>query len=298
MPSPQTVFTISPGVPFLPALADALLDGRLVGPVGTDPLALAGVTLYLPTRRAARAFGAVLSRRLPGRAALLPRMIPLGEADEAEFDLAANPLLETAEDVLHPPIPPLERRLILARLVQRWAEEVDRRLLPIDDDVPFLVPSSPADAIGLAGDLERLMDALTVEGLPWEEIGAAVEAEHSRYFGLTLDFLKIAAESWPKILHERSLSDPVSRARALILAEAERLRRERPGDPVIVAGSTGSVPATARLIAAIAALPRGAVAGTPSRRGRGSPARSPMAIPRRSCTACSAPAASASTGAR
>ncbi|UMY17043.1 double-strand break repair protein AddB [Methylobacterium organophilum] len=259
MPSPQTVFTISPGVPFLPALADALLDGRLVGPVGTDPLALAGVTLYLPTRRAARAFGAVLSRRLPGRAALLPRMIPLGEADEAEFDLAANPLLETAEDVLHPPIPPLERRLILARLVQRWAEEVDRRLLPIDDDVPFLVPSSPADAIGLAGDLERLMDALTVEGLPWEEIGAAVEAEHSRYFGLTLDFLKIAAEYWPKILHERSLSDPVSRARALILAEAERLRRERPGDPVIVAGSTGSVPATARLIAAIAALPRGAV---------------------------------------
>ncbi len=205
-----------------------------------------------------RALSAILAARL-GRAALLPRMVPLGEADEAELDLAANPLIENGPDVLAPAMPPLERRLILARLVQKWAEAVDRTLLPIDDDVPFLVPSSPADAIGLAADLERLMDALTVEGLPWAVIGGAVEAEYSRYFGLTLDFVKIAAEAWPGILAERGMSDPVSRSRRLVLAEAERLTRERPGDPVIVAGSTGSVPATARLIGAVAGLPRGAV---------------------------------------
>ena len=252
------VFTIPPGAPFLPTLADALISGRLVGDLGADPFALASVTLYLPTQRAVRALSAILAARL-GQAALLPRMVPLGEADEAELDLAANPLIENGPDVLAPAMPPLERRLILARLVQKWAEAVDRTLLPIDDDVPFLVPSSPADAIGLAADLERLMDALTVEGLPWAEIGGAVEAEYSRYFGLTLDFVKIAAEAWPGILAERGMSDPVSRSRRLVLAEAERLTRERPGDPVIVAGSTGSVPATARLIGAVAGLPRGAV---------------------------------------
>ncbi|KAB1075766.1 double-strand break repair protein AddB [Methylobacterium planeticum] len=252
------LFTVPPGAPFLPALAEALISGGLVGDLGADPLALAGVTIYLPTRRAARALAAVLAGRL-GAAALLPRMVPLGEADEAELDLAANPLLENGPDALAPSMPPLERRLILARLVQAWAETVDRKLLPIDDDVPFLVPSSPSDAVGLAADLERLMDALTVEGLPWSEIGSAVEAEYSRYFGLTLDFVRIAAEAWPRILAERGMSDPVSRARTLVLAEAERLRRDRPGDPVVVAGSTGSVPATARLIAAVAGLPRGAV---------------------------------------
>ncbi|MCY1644138.1 double-strand break repair protein AddB [Methylorubrum sp. SL192] len=252
------VFTIPPGAPFLPTLADALVSGRLVGAVGGDPFALASVTLYLPTQRAVRALSTVLAQRLGG-AALLPRMIPLGEADEAELDLSSNTLLETPEDLLYPSIPALERRLILARLVQKWAETVDRELLPIDDEVPFLVPSSPADAVALAADLEGLMDALTVEGLPWSEIAAAVEAEHSRYFRLTLDFLKIAAEHWPDILAARSLADPTARARRLVLAEADRLFRERPGDPVIVAGSTGSVPATARLIAAVARLPRGAV---------------------------------------
>ena len=257
IPSPR-VFTIPAGAPFLPTLADALVSGRLVGAVGHDPFALASVTLYLPTQRAVRALSTVLAQRLGG-AALLPRMIPLGEADEAELDLSAESLLETPEELLHPSIPPLERRLILARLVQKWAETVDRELLPIDDEVPFLVPSSPADAVALAADLEGLMDALTVEGLPWSEIASAVEAEHSRYFRLTLDFLRIAAEHWPEILAARSVADPAARARRLVLAEADRLSRERPGDPVIVAGSTGSVPATARLIAAVARLPRGAV---------------------------------------
>ena len=59
----QAVFTITRGVPFLPALAEALLSGRLVGPVAEDPLALAAVTIYLhPPRRAG-------ARRDPGRKA-------------------------------------------------------------------------------------------------------------------------------------------------------------------------------------------------------------------------------------
>jgi len=50
------VFTIPASVPFLPTLIEALLGGRLVPgfPAGPDPLALAGATLYLPTRRACR----------------------------------------------------------------------------------------------------------------------------------------------------------------------------------------------------------------------------------------------------
>ncbi|MGF3021725.1 double-strand break repair protein AddB [Methylobacterium aquaticum] len=252
------VFTIAPGSRFLDTLAESLLSGRLVGDLAGGPFGLAAVTLYLPTRRAARALAAILAREC-GPAALLPRMVPLGEADAAELDLLAAPPGERRDEILRPPIPSLERRLILARLVQAWAGTIDRQLLPLGDEVPFRVPSSPADAVGLAADLEGLMDSLTVEGLPWDDIAGAVEAEHSRYFSLTLDFVRIAAEHWPRILADRGVADPVQRSRALVLAEAARLARERPADPVVVAGSTGSVPATARLIAAIAGLPRGAV---------------------------------------
>jgi ATP-dependent helicase/nuclease subunit B len=254
------VFSIPPGCAFLPTLADALIGGRLVGPLPDDPAALADVTIYVPTRRAARALIALLAERGDGRAQLLPRIVPLGETDEAAFELTG--LEGTPVDgaaALKPPIPPLERRLILTRLVQRWSAEVDRSLLQLGPGVPFMVPASPADAVGLAGDLETLMDAFTTEGIDWHALERAVDSDYSEYFRITRHFVQIASENWPGILAERQASDPAQRRVALIEAEARRLARTSPADPVIVAGSTGSVPATAALMAAIARLPRGAV---------------------------------------
>lgn len=254
------VFSIPPGCSFLPTLVDALTDGRLVGPLPDDPAALADVTIYVPTRRATRALIALLAERGGARAQLLPRIVPLGETDEAEFELTGlegTPLEEAA--ALKPPIPPLERRLILTRLVQRWSAQVDRALLQLDAEVPFMVPASPADAVGLAGDLETLMDAFTTEGIDWHALENAVDADFSEYFRITRHFVQIASENWPKILAARQASDPAQRRVALIEAEARRLSRERPDHPIIVAGSTGSVPATANLMGVIARLPKGAV---------------------------------------
>jgi hypothetical protein len=61
-PNGPPVFTIPPGLPFLDTLAEALLSGRLVGDLAGGPFGLAAVTLYLPTRRAARALAAILAR--------------------------------------------------------------------------------------------------------------------------------------------------------------------------------------------------------------------------------------------
>src|SRR5215210_4088026 len=249
-PDPR-VFTIPPGAPFLPALADALIGGRILDGFGRDPAALADATIYLPTRRAARAFAALLAKHVGGRAQLLPRIVPLGEADEAAgFEDAT---------LLPPPIAPLERRLILTRLIQKWSAGVDRNLLRLSPGIPFMVPARPADAVGLASDLERLMDALAMEDLPWDDIAAAVETDYSKYFEITVKFLRIAADAWPKILAERGAIDPAQRQSALIRAESNRLARARPTGPFVAAGSTGSLPATAALLATIARLPNGAV---------------------------------------
>ena len=64
--------------------------------------------------------------------------------------------------------------------------------------------------------------------------------------------------AWPEILKERDHIEAVERRDALIKAETARLARKTDG-PVIVAGSTGSIPSTAELIATIARLPHGAV---------------------------------------
>src|SRR5918998_836958 len=76
------VFSIPPGCAFLPTLVDALLAGRLVGPLSDDPAALSDVTIYVPTRRATRALIALLAERGGGRAPPPPRLLPPGGNDE------------------------------------------------------------------------------------------------------------------------------------------------------------------------------------------------------------------------
>src|SRR2546430_1593211 len=81
-------------------------------------------------------------------------------------------------------------------------------------------------------------------------------AELDEYWQLTLRFLQIARDEWPKLLSQRGGMEPAARRDRLIAMEADRLRAHTDG-PVIAAGSTGSMPATAELIATIGGLPHG-----------------------------------------
>jgi ATP-dependent helicase/nuclease subunit B len=252
------VFTIPASVRFVPVLIRALLDGKLVEgfPAGHDPLALAGATLYLPTRRACRLARDQFLDVTGGEAAILPRIVPIGDLDEDEiaFAQAATGALAAEALALPDAIDGFERRMLLTQLVLKWAATI----APREKGEAALVATNPASALALADDLARLMDDMTTRGVPWERFDQLVPDAHDRYWQLTLEFLKIAREAWPQILAERDAIEPAARRDALIAAEAARLAAHADG-PIIAAGSTGSMPATAALLATIATLPHGAV---------------------------------------
>ena len=252
------VFTIPASTPFVPTLIRALIDGKLVPgfPATRDPLALAGATLYLPTRRACRLARDLFLDVIDASAAILPRIVAVGDVDEDEiaFAQAASGGLAAPALELPPALGGLERRMLLTRLVLKWATSI----APNEAGAAPLVANNPVSALALADDLARLMDDMTTRGVPWERLDELVPEALDRYWQLTLQFLKIAREAWPKILAERGAIEPAARRDALIKAEAARLASHADG-PVIAAGSTGSMPATAELIATIATLPHGAV---------------------------------------
>ena len=147
-----------------------------------------------------------------------------------------------------------ERRLLLAQLVRTWARAPEVRGA---QGMP-LVAQTPAAASALADDLARLIDDMTMRGVSWDRLDGLVPEALDPFWQLTLKFLQLARQSWPQILRERGHIEPAARRDALIKAEAARLARKTDA-PVIAAGSTGSIPATAELIATIAHLPHGAV---------------------------------------
>ncbi len=227
-PAPR-VFAVAPGEDFARALAFGLRRRLEGGP----PEALARVSLVLNTERARRSVEAAIEATAPGPATWLPRLRTLAEAALSE----------------HPPRPaadPARRRLHLTRLVAA--------LLAADGDL-----GPPSAAPALAESLGRLLDELHREGVALSVVADAAPPEHAAHWETSRRFLALLSEAWPAILAEDGAEDLERLRREAVEALAERWGRAPPADPVIAAGSTGSVGATRIQLAAVARLPNGAV---------------------------------------
>lgn len=241
------VHTIAPTVSFVDALARGLLDRH-----GADPLVLSSVTVLLPTRRACRVLREAFLRQGGGQALMLPRMVPLGDVDDDDLlsGLGEPAGLEAgAADVvdLPPAIGDLRRQLLLSRLISARPLGPDGR------------PPTPEQAARLAHDLARLLDQVWTERLSFDRLVDLVPDRHALHWQITLAFLSVLSEVWPSVLEAEGALDPAARRDRLMTALARRWQANPPPGPVIAAGSTGSIPATADLLAVVADLPEGAV---------------------------------------
>jgi ATP-dependent helicase/nuclease subunit B len=232
-----SIFTIAPSANFAQTLARGL-----IARAGDDPLALSSAVIYLPTRRAARSLGDAFAQVMGG-AALLPQFRPLGDAEEDDlhFD-AANGGLE-----LLPAIAPLRRQLLLARLIGQWDAAGRSGLL------------SFAQCTALADSLAQVMDEVETQGCDLAKLDDLVPANLAEHWDGVSRFLGLLREQWPAILAAEKAMNPAARRIQTLQALAKRLQAAPPQGLVIAAGSTGSIPATAELLAVIARLPQGAV---------------------------------------
>ena len=240
------IFTIPAGVSFVDALARGLLARS-----GGDPLALSAATVLLPNHRAITALRDAFLRLGDGQAMLLPAMRPIGEVEDDEIDSALDSGLPDEDTALPPAVPDLERQILLARLVHRF-RQAEGAARGADGE-------GMDQAARLAASLAGLLDELHIHEVPFGRLARVVPDRFAEHWQATLRFLAIIGEHWPAHLEAAGAVDPARR-------RAERMRRlagtwmERPpAGPVIIAGSTGSFPQTAALMATVMTLPEGAV---------------------------------------
>ena len=246
------LYTVGAGVPFLDAVARALLDGRIIRgfPDRSDPLSLARATIYTPTSRAASALGAAILRASRGDALALPRIQPLGRIENPTEDHEAfSPRAMTGE------IGEIERRVVLARMIRTWAASVNGASLADEPSTagrsPPLILSSFGGAWALAGELAGLIDELNIENADLKTLTGVVPGDFDEFWKITFRFLEIAIKAWPDHLAERGLADASARQVVRTRAVAESVSAGRLGGPTLVVGSTGTNAATAELIEAL-----------------------------------------------
>lgn len=231
-------------IPAHRAFADALAAG-LIRQFGGEDLGLARGLVLLPNNRAKRALTDAFVRASAG-GLLLPRLVAIGDP---AIDEAVGAALDPADDA--DPVPsavaPLERRMILARLV---SEERARAGQPVD----------AAEAVRLAGNLARTLDQLLVEEIAPRrlreiELNEAMSAHWQR----ALDLFGIVLDRWPQELRRLGRIDAAERRARLLRRLAERWRVAPPPGFVCAAGITDSAPAVAHLLRCVADCPNGMV---------------------------------------
>lgn len=189
---------------------------------------LADTLIFLPSRRAVRGVEKMLVH-MAGRPIILPHLVALGEGDDedADCDDAAGAITNT------------ERLVVLAKL------------LAADASVGNI-----ATALPVARDLLRMQDYLENEGVDASEIDWAglIDEKYAAHFQRKATLLNILSSVMPDYAAGRPTETQVRNAR--IRAWAHRLDEFK---LVVVCGSTASVPATADLMAAVAAAAHGRI---------------------------------------
>jgi ATP-dependent helicase/nuclease subunit B len=238
--SPETlrnraVFT----VPTNRSFADSLVAG-LIARYGRDPLALANGRILLPNNRAVRSVTDAFVRA-SGGGLVLPRLIPIGDPElEERIGGALDPA--DLDNPVPPAIQPLQRLLALAELVRGEGE-------------------SAAEALRMASDLARTLDALLIEEIePAKLAEAAIDApELAGHWQMSLDRLRAIIDRWPERMRELGRVDLAQRRNLLLHRLAKHWATEPPSGFTVAAGITTSAPAVAALLARAAAMPEGMV---------------------------------------
>jgi ATP-dependent helicase/nuclease subunit B len=224
---------------FLADLARGLLDELS----GLGPEELSDAVILVPSRRGARALAEAFLEASRPRAVLLPQIRALGDLDEGEPPFEPGDL---ALD-LDPAVGAYRRRFELARLVGEHSALFDRSL-------------DASGALELADALGAFLDSVELEeAQARDHVAGLVEGDLARHWQVSAQFLAIALDAWPARLAELGLLDPGARRVRLLRALAEKWTRTPPQGVMIAAGSTGTAPANADLLAVIAGLPKGAV---------------------------------------
>lgn len=218
------VFATPIGVDFCAALI-AGLDARLAG---QPPDALARVEIHVANARLERRVKTLYLQR---GASFLPRIRPV-TALGAVADLAGLP----------PAVSPLRLRLQLA-------EQIGRLI----DTSPDLAPR--AAMYDLADSLADLMGEMFEEQVTPDDIHGLDMGDQSEHWERARTFIGAIATYF----EEEAALTPEARQTQGIDRMIAAWATKPPDHPVIVAGSTGSRGATARLMAAVARLPQGAV---------------------------------------
>lgn len=216
-----------------------------------DAEALPNILVLMPNRRSCIAMREAFRGLTGEQTVLLPRIVPLGDAENELLMAFARGQHEAEEALtsLPPAMSQWQHRMLLAELVRAF--ETKRT---------GIAPSLH-HVLALTDDLIDIQQNLIREGIDIAEVNVSRVAfpDMAQHWQVNAAFLDILFKEWPYIERERGLVTRAGREQALLKAMNATWKHTPPPYPVWMVGSTGSMPAVRELMSTIHHVPNGFV---------------------------------------
>jgi len=228
------VVTIPAGANFLHILAKEL-EARFGD-------RLADALILLPTRRAVRELADIFIGDTGAK--ILPRMRPLADIDPDEPPFEPGYLT----GLVDPPMPGAKRKFELAKLIGHMHKAKGD-------------PLDPSARLALAEPLLAILDDAAMEEVGLSNIGKLEEIQKlaAKHFQEAARFYEILQLNWPRHIADQNMMELMTRRVALLNALTELWEEKNPDHPIIIAGSTGTLAATARLMNCVSHMQDGLI---------------------------------------
>ncbi len=188
------------------------------------------LTILLPNKNSCYNFTRVFYDNLKDdSSSLLPKILPLGEISETSL-LSANGK-SIFRSKLPKPISFEEQVILITKLIKTQLEANNY---------------SPSDVVQTAEQITKLIMKFRIDDVKLCQINRAIQIEYSEHLSLYREILEFVSEIWPEYMRKHKLIDSIEYRNLFIreIIEQDLLNSGK----TIIAGSTGSIKSTRKLI--------------------------------------------------
>ncbi len=226
----KNIYNIPAEMSFVDELAKGVLQR-----FGKSQIELSKVTIFLPNLRSIASLKHAFLRQTEGQSLLLPKMKAIGDYEDSDITRMSKSCDVTE---IKSAISPLKRQMLLAQLIM----ESNERRSPEDPEINI------EQAHHLAYELARFLDDVQKYNLCFEDLEKIVPEDLAKHWQETLNFFRLISQFWPEKLESMGLLDPWQRKYLMAESEVNYWQNHPITQPIIIAGTTGSIPSTLLII--------------------------------------------------
>ncbi len=230
----MNILNIKPTMNFLECLHNFIMSKC------ENSIQLSNFTILLPSRRSCNELKKIFLENSKNEAIILPNIKAIGDVDYDDIFLK-NFNKDDFEDYLNLSVNTsrIKYKIFLVKELLKWSNLSNKDIFK---------NATMEQITNLALELEKFLNEVARNNLNLDNLDDIVDDEYSKHWQEVLEFLGVFGKKWNNFIKENNIVAITEFKSKMIELNAKYFENNKPDNPIIIAGVSGSIKSTCNLI--------------------------------------------------